>query len=241
MNENQSTQTVNDDGHEQSETKAGASVNGSESELSLILKDLKGIKTSLSSLETGQAKLETDISNLQTGQKVLDVKVSAFSTQIDGYNDKISGQDAKIEGQDAKVSAAIIKVDAQDTKFESQNDKLISQDTKIASQDTKIVNAGFNTMHKTIAIIVATVIFFIQVWNLLPDGVKEIFSLSSGDKANSLLLFIGCTSLKHNINPIASPLGSIYRLGVYVQKFWRRTRFLNGSTDVKLVEGCVSY
>ena len=80
MNENQSTHTVNDDGHEQSEINAGVSVSGSESELSLILKDLKGIKNTLSSLETGQA-------NLQTGQKVLDVKVSAFSTQIDGYND----------------------------------------------------------------------------------------------------------------------------------------------------------
>ena len=89
----------------------------------------------------------------------------------------------RLLGQDSKVDAAIIKTDAQDTKFESQDkviaghdSKIESQNNKIAAQDAKIENAGFNTLHKIIAIFVAAVIFLMQVWGMLPDTVKEFFT-----------------------------------------------------------------
>ena len=75
MNENQETRSESDFGHDQTRTgtgeQEGAQVNGTESELRLVLNEMAGIKTTLSKLETG-------LSEVQTGQKVLDTKVTAW-------------------------------------------------------------------------------------------------------------------------------------------------------------------
>ena len=215
MNENQETRSESDFGHDQTGTgePEGAQVNGTESELSVVLKEMAGIKTTLSKLENGLSKVETKV---ETGLKVLDTKVTAFGTQIDGYNDKIAGQDAKIAGQDSKVDAAIIKTDAQDTKFESQDkviaghdSKIESQNNKIAAQDAKIQNAGFNTLHKIIAIIIAAVIFLLQVWDILPDTVKEFLTFSDSEVTKSFLLFLGYASQRYKVTSAGSLFRSI--------------------------------
>ena len=90
MNENQETRSESDFGHDQTITGTGepegAQVNGTESELSVILKEMAGIKTTLSKLETGQSKLETGQSKLETkvetGLNVLDTKVTAWFSNL---------------------------------------------------------------------------------------------------------------------------------------------------------------
>ena len=248
MDKNQETQAGNDFSQDQTGIGAGepegTQVNGGESELSLLLKEVVGIKTTLTNLEIGQTKMDSRLTNLEIGQtkmdsrltnleigqtkmdsrltnleigqKVLDVKVTAFGTQVDGYNDKIAGQDAKIAGQDSKVDAAIIKTDAQDTKFESQ-DKLIaghdskieSQNNQIAAQDAKIENAGFNTLHKIIAIIIAAIIFLMQVWAMLPESVKEFLTFGGSDATKSFLLFLGFSCQRYKIFAVTTPFRSI--------------------------------
>ena len=88
MNENQETCSESDFGHEQTGTAEpeGAQVNGKESELSLVLNEMAGIKTTLSKLETGLSKLETSQSKLETkietGFNVLDTKVTAWFSNL---------------------------------------------------------------------------------------------------------------------------------------------------------------